>query len=41
MPAERERAEIEDEEDVGEQFGKTREEAEGQRESWRGVRFEE
>jgi hypothetical protein len=41
VPGERERAEIEDDENIGDQFGKTREDAEGEREGWRGIRFQE
>jgi hypothetical protein len=41
VPGERERAEIEDDENIGDQFGKTRQGAEGEREGWRGIRFQE
>jgi hypothetical protein len=41
VPGEGERSDVEDDENVGEQFGKTREEAEGERDGWRGIRFQE
>jgi hypothetical protein len=41
VPGKRERADIEDDENVRDQFGKTREEAEGERDGRRGIRFQE
>ena len=41
MPGEGERSDIEDDDNVGDQFGKSREEAEGERDGWRGIRFQE
>ena len=41
MPGEGEGSDIEDDENVGGQFGKTREEAEGQGDGRRGIRSQE
>ena len=41
VPAKGERADVEDDENIGDQFGKSREEAEGEREGWRSIRFQE
>jgi len=39
VPAKGERAGIEDDEKIGDEFGKTREDAEGERDGWRAIRF--
>lgn len=39
MPGKGERAGIEDDEKIGDEFGKTRKDAEGVRESWRRICF--
>lgn len=41
VPGEGERADIEDDENIGDQFGKTRQDAERERGGWRGIRFHE
>ena len=39
MPGKGERADIEDNEKIGDEFGKTWKDAEGERDSWRGICF--
>jgi hypothetical protein len=41
VPGKGERTDIEDDENVGDQFGKTREEAEGECDGRRSIRFQE